>query len=194
MTPTVDRIAEPETLLLTVEDARRHCLAIDDEDGYLADLIAAAQEEIEVSVRRALTVQTLRAVYEGFPCDADPLYLPRPPLVSVETITYVDEDGVSQAIDVDTETYVNTSSTPGAVLPISGMAGAKWPKTQAGRSVVVEFTAGYTTPPARAKHACRLLVGHWYLMREAVAVGVTPSSVPDGFRRILGGLKWGDYS
>lgn len=189
MTPTVERTADPLTPLLSIEDVRRHCLAVDDEDGYLADLVAAAQEEIEVAVRRALTRQSLRAVYEAFPCGAEPLYLPRPPLVTVEGIAYTDEEGAPQTIDPDVATYVNTASTPGAVIPV-----AKWPATLTGSSVVVTYTAGYETPPARAKHAGRLLVGHWYLMREAVSLGATPTSVPDGFRRILAGLKWGDYS
>lgn len=190
MTATVERTAEPATPLLSIEDARSHVLAIDDEDAYLGDLIAAAQEEIEVSVRRALTRQTLRAVFEGFPgCSTEPLYLPRPPLVSVESITYVDADGAEQTIDVEAALYVNTASTPGAVLPLTA-----WPSALAGRPVVVEYTAGYATPPARAKHACRLLVGHWYLMREAVAVGGDPKPVPAGFMRLIAGLKWGDYS
>jgi uncharacterized phiE125 gp8 family phage protein len=189
MTPTCERTAEPATALLTIEDARRHCLAIDDEDGYLADLIAAAQEEIEVSVRRALTRQTLRAVFEGFPsCSSEPIYLPRPPLVSLQSLSYTAVDGSPAEIDVE-DLYVNTASTPGAVLPLTA-----WPSALAGRPVVALYTAGYETPPARAKHACRLLVGHWYLMREAVAVGGDPKPVPAGFMRLIAGLKWGDYS
>jgi uncharacterized phiE125 gp8 family phage protein len=189
MTASVDRLTQPATALLTIEDARRHCLAIDDEDGYLGDLIAAAQEEIEVSVRRALTRQTLRAVFEGFPsCSTDPLYLPRPPLVSLQSLSYTAVDGTPAEIDVE-DIYVNTASTPGAVLPLTA-----WPSALAGRPVIALYTAGYETPPARAKHACRLLVAHWYLMREAVAVGGDPKPVPAGFMRLIAGLKWGDYS
>lgn len=190
MTATVERIADPTTPLLSIEDARSHVLAIDDEDAYLGDLIAAAQEEIEVSVRRALTRQTLRAVFEAFPhCASDPLYLPRPPLVSVQSVSYTALGGTPATIDVEDALYVNTASTPGAVLPLTA-----WPSALAGRPVVVEYTAGYETPSARAKHACRLLVGHWYLMREAVAVGGDPKPVPAGFMRLIAGLKWGDYS
>ena len=185
---SLTRLADPARWVLTLDEARAQTLAVDEEDLLLQGLIEAAHDHLETATRRTLCRTQLAAVYDGFPRGCEPLYLPAPPLVSVESLTYTDEAGATQTLTTPAHWWASLQATPGAIVPL-----ADWPATREHSTVRVEYTAGYLEPPARAKHAARLLVAHWYLHREAVAMG-SPQSVPHGVMALVGGLKWGDYS
>ncbi len=182
------RLADPAQWVVSLDEARAHVLALDDEDLYLEGLIAAAHEQVELATRRSLTIARYKMAIGGFPRGSDLLCLPAPPLVSVESIKCRDADGAEQTLPA--EAYrTEADLTPGRVIPVDA-----WPATLHQSAVVIEFTAGYAEPPARAKHAALLLVGHWYANREQVVTGMNATSLPHGFTALCGGLKWGDYS
>lgn len=183
-----ERLAPPESWVLSLAEAQAHVLTTDEEDVLLQGLIEAAQDHLETATRRTLTRTRLAAVFEAFPCGSDPLLLPAPPLVSVQSVSYTAEDGSAQTLSTPAHWWASLQATPGAIVPVS-----PWPATKAHSTVRVEYTAGYAEAPARAKHAARLLVGHWYLHREAVAMG-TPQKFPLAVDALCAGLKWGDYS
>jgi uncharacterized phiE125 gp8 family phage protein len=63
------------------------------------------------------------------------------------------------------------------------VAGAAWPE---GTAVRVSWVAGTGTPEP-ARQAILLLVGHWYMSREAAAAGV--SELPLGVAALLAPLR-----
>ncbi len=177
---TTEATADP----ITVEDAKHHCrVDTHDDDAYIKSLIEAATTWCENIQGRAYITQTITAKYDAFPGYFE---LPRPPLQSVTSITYVDQDGTTQT--VDSSTYVvDTHSEPGR---ITRAYEKEWPYDVRAieNAVVVTYVAGYGAPadvPERIKHAIRLMVAHWYEHREMAMVGVSISKIPASVMSLL---------
>ncbi len=135
-------------------------------DVELQALITAARTDIEEFLDRALITQHWAMKLDRF-ARGDALEIPRPPLITLGTITYLDPSGAVQTFA--TENYsVDVLSLPGRV--ILGY-GKYWPYTQSVRNcVTVGFTAGYgpsasDVPPA-IRHAIKLRVAELYEHRE----------------------------
>lgn len=145
-------------------------------DVELSALIQTAREYAETVTRRALIEQSWTLTLDTFPA-GDTIEIPRPPLISVESITYLDTAGASQTYAAANYS-VDTTGLVGRIVLDYGLS---WPSTQSARNAVtIAFTAGYgdeaSDVPASIRHAMKLMVGHWYAHREAVNVGniVTP--------------------
>lgn len=134
---TTPPVAEP----LSLADVKRHLrIGLDwsDEDPELQGWIAAARREAERISGQALVAQTLRYTFDEFP-DWE-IELPRPPLVSVSSIKYVDADGVTQTI-LAADYSVITTRRPGIVEPAYGEA---WPTArEQADACQVNFVAGH---------------------------------------------------
>jgi uncharacterized phiE125 gp8 family phage protein len=142
-----------------------------DEDTLLATLLTAARQYAEEFQNRACVPQTWDLSLDCFPAL---IRLPRAPLASVTSITYLDGDGASQTLAAN-QYRVDTATEPGRVTPAYGVS---WPATQTiTNAVVVRFVAGWASAalvPAPIKHAIALLVSHWFEHREpALANGLT---------------------
>lgn len=120
-----------------------------DDDSTIAAMIAAGVEEFEQRTGRAFSRITAKFGLSQFPgpqnacqtrlASRDAIAIPRPPLISVESITYLDSDGVMQTLSPST--YV--VSTAGAPAMISLAPGYSWPIALVRHdSIVISFTAG----------------------------------------------------
>ena len=165
---------------VTLAEAQEHC-RVDSraEDAFLTRAIQTAREYVESVTNRALITQTWDWTLDRFPC-ATSFEVPRPNLLSVTSISYMDTDGATQ-------TWASTNYRVGV------RAG---PKAQPGRielayqqsypltrsvidAVTIRFIAGYhataatavTNCPAALKSAILLLVGEMYERRTEVIVG-----------------------
>jgi uncharacterized phiE125 gp8 family phage protein len=132
--------AEPVSLA----EAKLH-LRLDDiggshpHDGLIATLITSAREFAEHYTGRALAAQTLEAVLDVFPTD-DFIDLPMPPVASVTSIKYDDEDNVEQTMP--TADY--SLSTYGDSRRINLGADADWPGTYSKvEAVRIRYVTGY---------------------------------------------------
>lgn len=165
LTQSVAPTVEP----LTLAEVKRH-LRIDhtDDDVYINDyLIKAAREHVEDVTERQLITATWVLKLPDFPCEGEPLKLPRPPLLTVSSITYY-VDSVSTTWS-STAYSVLTTETPGVVEESTEDS---WPDADKRRdAVTVTYTAGYgaaaSAVPLKIKQAMLLLVGNWYEHREA---------------------------
>lgn len=169
---------------MTLEDVKTH-LRVDgtSEDSLITEYLRAATEYIEA----ATGIQIMRATWEvtanGFParCDDDGYYsirLPRPPLVSVDYIRYVDTEGTTQTLVEGTDYAVDTRRMPGRVVPYYGTS---WPTARdEPNSVTVRYVAGYLAMadvPHKVKQAIRYLVTHFDRFRQPVISGTIQNEV-----------------
>lgn len=192
------RTVAPTVEPVDLPTAKAHCRVGDSNDDSLLILyIQAAREHAENFLNRPLLQQTFRFSRDSFSAAAGPghrfgwyvnpadrlawsmaclrptpLLLPKPPVINVSSVTYLDTSGVRQTLD-PTLYAVNYDAEPCTVTPAPG---TYWPATIWNRSdaVQVTFTAGYgTTPlavPAGIQLAILGLVAHWYENRESFLV------------------------
>lgn len=171
---------------VSVAEAKVHIrFEEDSEDALIGRLIKAAREYAERHQNRTFITRRWRLSLERFPSGRT-IYLPRPPLQSVEAITYMLADGTMETLD-PTLYVVDTESEPGAVHLLPGVS---WPGAPLGPGmpVRVDFKAGYGDPasgPGSVVQAMLLLVAHWFENREAVTVGVTSQPVAFAVEALL---------
>ena len=169
-------ITAPAAEPLTLAEAKAH-LRVDgiDEDGYITALIVAARQGAESITGRALMAQTLELAMDAFPGQ---IVIPRPPLASVTSITYVDESGVTQTL-APSAYAVNSHAQPAMVDPAYGTT---WPATRSqANAVLVRYVAGYAAAadvPQEIKQWMLLRIGMLFENRESVAAGVQFSALP----------------
>ena len=181
-------ITAPATEPVTSTEAKAH-LRVDTtaDDTLIGTLITAARQHVEAHLRRALITQTWELVTDAFPV-GDVLRLPLPPLVSVTSIKYTDEDGAESTLSSGLY-VVDTDSTKGRVVLKNGET---WPSVTlaAANGVRVRYVAGYgeaSAVPRPIRQAILLLIGTMYENRESVLVaqGVTVAQLPFGVDALL---------
>ena len=190
------RVTTPPTSEpVTLEEARTH-LRIEPygsppehpDDTYITTLITVAREFCEQYLERALVTQTITSVTNAF---SKSLVLPNAPIQSVTSITYVDENGVTQTLPetvYELDTYDNK---------IRLQYDQQYPKTRPQEdAVTITYVAGYTNGespdiyplPAPVKAAMLLLIGNQYENRQQDVLGNTRisfNSLPLGVYNLL---------
>lgn len=133
---------------LTLAFVRDHHLRVTNgtaEDDYIERLIRTSYRMAERVTRRALLPQTWLQVVSGFPA-AGEIVLQKGPVIEVEAISYVDEDGATQPIPGSPADYdVTIPSGPDAgKATVRPLYGESWPTVRSTReAVMVQFQAGY---------------------------------------------------
>jgi uncharacterized phiE125 gp8 family phage protein len=168
-------VEAPAVQPISLADAKAQVRASDfsDDDDLLQSLVDAAVSMLDGHagiLGRALISQQWVVYFDyAFPSWRVPL--PLSPLISVDDVQFIDNNGVLQT--VDPSVYVVIDGPVAALEPAFNKA---WPSPRSQiRTVKITFTAGYGTDPADVpapiRAAMKLLVGHLYYHREAV-VGV----------------------
>lgn len=176
LTPLSAPAAEP----LTLAEAKAH-LRVDfsDDDALITALIVTARQQAEHRTGRALVTQQWRYGLDQFPDDS--LELPKPRLVSVQSVTYLDNDGVRQTL-ANTEYDVITDEMIGRIIPAYGKS---WPSCRVWPgSVQVSVTCGYgaaSDVPQSIKAWMLLAIATWYENREALTAGQPVAELPRCF-------------
>lgn len=172
--------AEPP---VSLADAKAHLnLELGEDDALVTALVSAARDYVERATATALVATKYKMTVDGFPSHSAPLYLPREPLVTVDAVQYLADDGAATLTAWGSSNYrALVGSPPGVGLALD----TDWPETAAlENAVFVTFTAGHTdaaTLAARAPalvHAVKLLVGAWYEFREDLVGGMPIASLP----------------
>jgi uncharacterized phiE125 gp8 family phage protein len=182
----------PATEPITLTEAKAQLrLDTSDEDTFVSSLIAAARELVESDTWRQLVTATWIQYRQKFPAGLRPIELDHPPLQTVSSITYYDTAGDEQTLSSATY-HVDGTRAPGAIHLVNGNS---WPATEPGRpnAVAVTYVAGYgaaSAVPDRAKHAIKLLLGHWFNNRESVLIGTISKEVELAYERLVASLKY----
>jgi len=165
---------------ISLDDVKRH-LRVDysDDDLYIDGLISTAAKWICGWLGISLGVQTWELTLDAFPSER--IVIPRPPLVSVQDVEYVDIDGNTQDYTVFRVFSVDSSDS-GFILPAYNQ---NWPSTRVQpEAVKIAFTSGTDVVGTDIKHAILLLVSGWYENRESVSEK-PPSAIPFGVDALL---------
>ena len=166
---------------ISLDDAKDHCnVDVGDDDALITGLIVAARETVEAHTRRKLVTQTWDLTLDTF-ADCDyyrdgAIWLPFPPVSSITSITYLDTSGDSQTWDSSlylTDLPTGPTARRARITPAYGIY---WPSTYSVmNAATIRFVCGYGTEPedvpASLLHAIKMLVSHWYRIREPVSVG-----------------------
>lgn len=161
---TGNTAAEPVTLEEALEHLREDAGVADD---YIEALITAAREACEERIERTLISTPWRVTMDAF---TDAVVLFRPPVIAVQSVVYLDLDGIEQTLDPQ-DYIVDSVSEPGYVVPAPNVT---WPDTQDRINAVwVNYTAGYGSTAADVPRPLRqwilLAVGEMYAMRNRSA-------------------------
>jgi uncharacterized phiE125 gp8 family phage protein len=188
-------VTPPSVFIVTLTEAKAHLqVNFDDDDTLIGDMIKAVQSGMEHELQRALTPQVWDLVYDSFPASCGEslgIQIPLPPMISVDSVNYVDPDTDAET-EWDAANYAvdTTRGDFGWVVP--GSAG--WPTPlETINAVRVRFTAGYPlvdSPevydgPPSLKLAALLLLRDYYDQRGSFVTGTVVSGVPDAVRRLM---------
>lgn len=145
-------------------------------DEMIMAMLGAAREWAEGFTGRSIALKTYELQLDEFP--EDEISLPNPPVVSVESVQYVDGDQQWQTLETTDYVLDNAQFCEHWIKPASG---TNWPAAAAYMNAVkVRYQAGYQDPepassdpaaeplPFAIRAAMLLMVGHLYANREAV--------------------------
>jgi uncharacterized phiE125 gp8 family phage protein len=154
-------------LPVSLEEAKQQVRATDcdDEDGLIGAYIHAATAAASDRLQRALVPTRYRLTLDSFP---DAIELILPPIISVQSVKYIDENGDQQTLDPQ-DYFLDSVSEPGCLVPAAGRA---WPTTQDRiNAVEVEYTSGYADSaiPSPIKSWILLATGDLYEQRTRSA-------------------------
>ena len=109
-------------------------------DGDLTRWIGEAREAVEHITGRALLLQTWEKALDGFPTNE--IELPRPPVIGIASVKYIDPAGAEQTLAANRYTLDNSNGYTNAWLLAA--YGTRWPDTlDTANAVKVRYTAGY---------------------------------------------------
>jgi uncharacterized phiE125 gp8 family phage protein len=165
----LQRTVAPTQYPVSLAEAKAHVKQdFDTDDAMLAAQIIAATELVESFTKQQMMTATYELTLDSFP---DVIRVPKPPLQSVTSITYLDTGGTSQTV-ASTDYTVDIKSEPGRIMPVFG---AVWPVTyQQMNAVTVTYVAGRTKVgdvPEALKAGIKLLIGDLYQNRETMFDG-----------------------
>lgn len=187
---------EPVLLADAKQQARIDTTA---DDALVSSLIAAARQWVEQYIGRALITQTWQMTIDTWPVASLPFWdgeregpvtvlenpgyilLPRPPLVTVNSVTYYDNSD-NATIWPSSNYFVDTIHTPGRLCL---RLGSVWPvPMRLTNGIVIQYAAGYgadgSSVPEAIKTAIRQIVAHWYEHRGEAAVTLSRGSMAPG--------------
>lgn len=154
-TVTLPPTAEPVTL----DEVKKQCVVDStDDDALLTRLIKVARSHVEKYCNARWAEQTIVCQCDSF---ADFARLSEGPLMSVETIEYVDPDGDAQVVDE----AVYESRKDGLEPSIALKPSQSWPAIRPGSRVTLTAVFGGAVPDA-VKHAMLVFIDAAYHSRE----------------------------
>ena len=169
---------------VSLNDAKDHLVIQGtNDDTLIKDKIKVATAYAQDVTGRVFISQDWKLVLDSFPGGAGIIYLPKPPLLSITKVDYLDTNGDSQTL-ASSKYVVDTVSTPARLAPAFGEV---WPTTRGTlNAVTIEFKAGYgvnsADVPVQIKEAILSLTGHLYEHRETTveqALQMIPIGVDD---------------
>jgi Phage gp6-like head-tail connector protein len=187
---------------ITLDEAKGHLrVTSKDDEPVIKSCIRAARQYAEMFLNRCLVTSQLRYNLDSFPdlpnatlkffvptysvesylaraisLMSGPIYLPRPHVLSVQSVKYLDASGVLQTLAANPAPglpgyILDLDAEPARLAPANNLP---WPITLAQQNAVtILLTCGYGESPdlipETTKMAIKLLISHFYENREPVS-------------------------
>jgi uncharacterized phiE125 gp8 family phage protein len=192
----IEVLEAPADPIVSLAEMKAH-LRVDhtDDDTLIVAYTAAAENRVDgpTSITgRCFRVWRLRLNLPGFGVR---MHLPFPPLVSVDAVRYLDNNGDEQEFaEADHWRVIGERHAQGGLIAL--LDGAEWPSLLATADpdlVRIDFTAGYVnlnspdaSPlPKEIAQAVKLMVGDWYDHRASSVIAATVAPTPLGAEMLL---------
>jgi uncharacterized phiE125 gp8 family phage protein len=178
-------LSAPASEPVSIAEMRNYLkLETSEDDVLLAALISASREKAEVWTGRAFLSQQWKYTLDAFPCNGV-IYLPYPPLISVDSVKYIDVGGTLTA--VSSSVYeVDSNSTQARIKPVWNQF---WqPTGYSLNAVQVTFTCGYSPAsllPSSIKQAIKYMAANMYEQRLPVLSGTIAVEMPQSVIDLL---------
>lgn len=154
---TTEPSVEPLTLASLKESLRETTCDFDEE---LTRLLKAGRRQVENDARIKIITQTVAVYLDRFPTGSI-FQLRLPPVQSVTSIQYIDEDEATQTLS-SSKYYVDTSTTPARIWLDEN---EYWPDTDdQPNAVTITYQAGYGDTAADAPVEAKLAIIEWCKM------------------------------
>jgi uncharacterized phiE125 gp8 family phage protein len=152
----------PPDPLVTLAEAKAQ-LRVDNnfEDSLINLYIQSASERLDGPngiLGKAFSEQMWRKKFDSFPSNLGVISLPVFPVISVQSLMYIDENEDETTMTLDTDYRLSGDQ----VIPLIA-----WPSSS---SITIDWIAGIDPIPAQIKQAALWLVSHSYRNREATTV------------------------
>lgn len=184
VTPTTE-------LAVSVMEAKKQVeLALFDtaHDDHLQRLIGTATTFLQGRTGRQFCQATCDFLYDAFPPGSEPLWVPKPPLQSITSISYRDAAGTLTTLAI-TDYLVDIAREPGRIS-LKALGTQSWPVTwQQGAAVTVRAVCGAASAAAvsdEIKGALLFLVDHAFNDRSG------DGRLGDFLTALIDGLRLGD--
>ena len=155
----------PATDPITLTEAKLH-LKVENtsDDALITVLMGAATAQAQAFQHRQYVTATWVYTRDDFPADDGDIWLPRPPLIAVSSVSYLNTSGVATAYTTFTS---DVASVRGRIYPSYSYT---WPSVRdIANAVTITYTAGYgaaAAVPDEIKAAIKLFLGTLYEHRE----------------------------
>jgi uncharacterized phiE125 gp8 family phage protein len=150
---------EPTIEPVSVEDIKLFARIDGDyEDDLIQALIVAVRESTEQYLGRSLIQQTITMTLDFWPNVV--IQLPRPPLISVDSVKIIDEDGVKTTYSSDNY-YLNTIAEPGQLILKATSASLPDVSDRDFATYEIIFKAGYGTLAINVPQAIKNGIKTW---------------------------------
>lgn len=182
--------AAPSNLPVLLGEVKNYIRVNDDvteDDALIVGLMQSATKLAESYLNRHLITQTLDLTLDCFPSsDYGVIYLPKAPVQSITSITYVDDNGATQTWGASN--YLLDSKQEPARLTTAYNISYPSIREQL-NSVTIRHVVGYGANPSdvpeNIRVAIMLLVGEMYNSRQESVYGVSVSQVSITADRLL---------
>lgn len=179
-------VTGPQSQPLDLCDLKKHlklvvsdCASYTAEDGVLSMMIDAVSGSFQTKRKTQLIEADYRWDFKKF---SRKLELPRPPLISVVSVVYVDSNGDDQTISA-ANYEVQAKRTPGYVRFYPEYEFPDDVATDVEYPVKVTYKAGYgqtaADVPAGIKLYLMNVIGTYYMQRESTAISYSAMTVED---------------
>lgn len=178
MSTALKIITDPSTEPVTLAEAIAYCRGNTGiEDSLFNSLISVAVEQVELITEHRLITHTTEQYFDCWPnselftavSDSRRLYLRFPPLVTINSVKYYDEDGSLQTLASSNYWTMNNSKHQAFV---QFKPSASLPSLENGRpqSIIVNYDNGYgataATVPETFKQAIKMFINDLYYARR----------------------------
>lgn len=181
-------VTPPAAMPVSLPEAKAHLrVDHDDEDDLIEDAVKAAAAYLDGwsgVLGRAVVAQTWRQDFDGW---CNKMRLPIGPVTSIANIK--SRNSAGQISTVDEDDYSLRFDQSGAYASFNSSFGYPGDLHESA-PISIEYVAGPATAAPQVKQMVKLLIGHWYANREAVAEGsfselpMAVASLIEQYRRV----------